>query len=111
MPNHIKSVALLVALSMVAMSAGIAFAQNSGVDSYRGAGEQVQGNVQGGGGGSDQQPPAGGIAGTTGTAGTTSDGGSLPFTGLDLALIVAVGGVLLAVGLGTRRLLRQPDAA
>ena len=110
MPNHIKSVALLLALCVVAMSAGTAFAQSGG-DAYKGSGEQVQGNVQGGGGGGDQQPPASGIAGTTGTAGTTSDGGSLPFTGLDLALIVAVGGALLAVGLGTRRLLRQPDAA
>jgi hypothetical protein len=109
MPHHIKSLAVLLALCVVAMSAGTAFAQSGG-DGYRGPAEQVQGNVQGGGGGGDQ-PLAGGTAGTTETVATTSDGGSLPFTGLDLALIVVVGGALLAVGLGTRRLLRQPDAA
>jgi hypothetical protein len=107
MRNHVKSLTVLLALCAVAMSTGSAFAQTSGVDSYRGAGEQVQGNLQGGG---DQQPLAG-TAGATQTAGTTSDGGSLPFTGLDLALILAVGGALLVVGLGTRRLLRQADAA
>jgi hypothetical protein len=42
------------------------------------------------------------------------DGGSLPFTGLDMALLVAAGGVLVAVGLGMRRLTRlrgQPRLA
>jgi hypothetical protein len=34
-------------------------------------------------------------------------GSSLPFTGLDLALVVAAGGVLLAMGLGIRRLSRS----
>lgn len=37
---------------------------------------------------------------------TEAKGGSLPFTGLDLGLMVAAGGVLLAVGLGMRRLSR-----
>ena len=41
---------------------------------------------------------------------STSSGGKLPFTGLDLALVVAAGGVLLAMGLGIRRLSR-PEAA
>jgi hypothetical protein len=37
-----------------------------------------------------------------------SDSGStLPFTGLDLALVVAAGGVLLGMGLGIRRLSRS----
>jgi hypothetical protein len=34
-------------------------------------------------------------------------GSKLPFTGLDLALVVAAGGVLLAMGLGIRRLSRS----
>jgi hypothetical protein len=34
----------------------------------------------------------------------------LPFTGLDVALIVAAGGVLLAMGLGMRRLSRSEVA-
>jgi hypothetical protein len=33
--------------------------------------------------------------------------GQLPFTGLDIALVVAAGGVLLAMGLGIRRLSRS----
>jgi hypothetical protein len=36
--------------------------------------------------------------------------GDLPFTGLDVALIVAAGGVLLAMGLGMRRLSRSEVA-
>ncbi|MEA2475075.1 MAG: hypothetical protein QOE06_2990 [Thermoleophilaceae bacterium] len=35
---------------------------------------------------------------------------SLPFTGLDVALIVAAGGVLLAMGFGMRRLSRSEVA-
>ncbi|MEA2309975.1 MAG: hypothetical protein QOG41_2149 [Thermoleophilaceae bacterium] len=34
----------------------------------------------------------------------------LPFTGLDIALVVAAGGVLLAMGLGIRRLSRAEVA-
>ena len=34
-------------------------------------------------------------------------GGNLPFTGLDIALVVAAGGVLLAMGMGIRRLTRS----
>ena len=36
--------------------------------------------------------------------------GNLPFTGLDIALVVAAGGVLLAMGLGIRRLSRAEIA-
>ena len=42
---------------------------------------------------------------------TTSDSGSLPFTGLDVALIMAAGGVLLAMGFGIRRLSRVTEVA
>jgi hypothetical protein len=41
---------------------------------------------------------------------TQKDSGKLPFTGLDLALVVAAGGVLLAMGFGIRRLSR-PEVA
>lgn len=37
----------------------------------------------------------------------SNSGSKLPFTGLDLALVVAAGGVLLAMGLGIRRLSRS----
>lgn len=38
---------------------------------------------------------------------TASNRGDLPFTGLDVALIMAAGGVLLAMGFGMRRLSRS----
>jgi hypothetical protein len=43
---------------------------------------------------------------------TKNDTGSsnLPFTGLDIALVVAAGGILLAMGLGIRRLSRTEVA-
>ncbi|HSC01769.1 MAG TPA: hypothetical protein VLC49_00575 [Solirubrobacteraceae bacterium] len=44
---------------------------------------------------------------TTGT-GTTSSG-TLPFTGLDVVLLVAGGGTLLAAGFVVRRLSRRLD--
>ena len=40
-----------------------------------------------------------------------SDNSTLPFTGLDLALVVAAGGVLLGMGLGIRRLSRSSELA
>ena len=36
--------------------------------------------------------------------------GELPFTGFDLALLVAAGGVLLLLGFGIRRFTRAPEA-
>ena len=38
-------------------------------------------------------------------------GGSLPFTGTDVALLLAAGGGLLVLGFGARRLTRRPDTA
>ena len=43
---------------------------------------------------------------------TQSDqGGELPFTGLDLALVVAAGGVLMLLGFGIRRFTRATEVA
>ena len=38
-------------------------------------------------------------------------GGSLPFTGTDVALLLAAGGGLLLLGFGVRRLTRRPGTA
>jgi hypothetical protein len=105
MRHHIRKLTLLLAVFAALAVAGPAFAA-SGDDAYKNSGENVAGNLQGpdqGGGG-----PAGDTAGTDVSAGT---GGALPFTGLDLALIFGVGGLLTAVGLGMRRLTRHADAA
>jgi len=37
--------------------------------------------------------------------------GKLPFTGLDIALVVGAGGLLMALGFGIRRLSRPTDVA
>lgn len=72
------AVALLVGLSW----ASVALAQDPDEVGYGGVGGNVQGGVEGAGGG----------------------GGSLPFTGLDLLLLVAAGALLLAAGVALRRL-------
>jgi hypothetical protein len=41
---------------------------------------------------------------------SSNDSSKLPFTGLDIVLVVAAGGVLLAMGLGIRRLSRTEVA-
>jgi hypothetical protein len=46
---------------------------------------------------------------TTTTTTPASDGGTLPFTGLDIVLLVAGGGTLLAAGFVVRRLSRRLD--
>jgi hypothetical protein len=63
-----------------------------------------------------QDAIAGTGTGPGGTAGSTvgdgsGDGSALPFTGLDVALLVGGGALLLTAGLGMRRLARRPDAA
>jgi hypothetical protein len=51
-------------------------------------------------------------AATTAAPATKSDqGGELPFTGFDLALVVAAGGVLLLLGFGIRRFTRATEVA
>ena len=42
---------------------------------------------------------------------TSDEGGSLPFTGLDIALVIGAGGVLLLLGFGIRRLTSASELA
>jgi hypothetical protein len=98
--RHNMTKFILLAVIALAMTASPAFAQDAQDQGYRSGGEDIAGALQGAGGG--------GGGGET-VSGDT--GGSLPFTGLDIALILGVGGVLFAVGLGTRRLTRHADAA
>lgn len=84
--SAITMLALFVAL------AGPAAAQNG----YEGAGGQVQSQVQ----------DSGSAAGTT-----ASDSGSLPFTGLDVALLAGAGLLLAGAGVAMRRVTRAPGQA
>ena len=92
-----KISSILVALVLCLAFATTAFGQ-SAVDGYNDIGGQVQSGVGGSG-----KPPAA----TTADTGS----GSLPFTGLDVALFAGAGGLLLLAGFGMRRLTRSPDTA
>jgi hypothetical protein len=86
--SAITMLALFVAL------AGPAAAQNG----YEGAGGQVQSQVQ----------DSGSAAGTTAS---DSGSGSLPFTGLDVALLAGAGLLLAGAGIAMRRVTRAPSQA
>jgi hypothetical protein len=99
-------ISLIAALALMGALATTAFAQSS-ADGYSDSAGQIQTQVAGGGGGGGN-PPAGT---STVTPVSDSGGGSLPFTGLDVALLVGAGAALVAAGFGMRRLTRAPDAA
>ena len=89
---------------MLAVGAPAAFAQSGSADD--GYGEPA-GLVQTQVGGGDEAPggESNAPASDTPAAATVSDnGGKLPFTGLDIALMVGAGGLLLLLGFGMRRL-------
>jgi hypothetical protein len=90
-----KTVSVLAALAILLAFSATAYGQSS-IDGYSNEAGQVQENVQGNG----TQPVS-----------ANESGGALPFTGLDLALIAAAGGVLAAGGLAMRRLTRAPGSA
>jgi hypothetical protein len=97
------------ALALILALATTAYGQSS-VDGYNDQGGQIQTTVDNGGG-SGGDGLAGATDPVTTTTTTADDGGSLPFTGLDVALLAAAGGVLAAAGLGMRRLTRAPGTA
>jgi hypothetical protein len=67
------------------VTASVALAQDPTQSGYGGTGGNIQGGVEGGG------------------TGGGSGSGSLPFTGLDLLLLVGAGVLLVAAGLTLRR--------
>lgn len=111
-----KTLAIALASMLMAMSlTSVAFAQSS-VDGYSpddGAVQnQIQGNDDDSGTTPDNSPGTepGTESGTTPQATKSNDSGSLPFTGLDLALLAGAGAVLLGLGLGMRHLTRGPES-
>jgi hypothetical protein len=87
------------------LGAPSAFAQTSAQQGYSTPGGTVQTQIDNGGGGG--RIPASVVSTPESATQAKSSGKSLPFTGLDLVLVVAAGGLLLALGLGMRRLTRS----
>ena len=107
--RRLKNFSIAAAMGiMLTVGAPAAFAQQQGSadDGYGEPAGLVQTQVTGGG---DEQPGAETSAPSSESpapaAATVSDnGGKLPFTGLDVALMVGAGGLLLLLGFGMRRL-------
>ncbi len=98
-------------ISASLMIAAPAFAQSSAQQGYSKPGGTVQTQLDNGGkgtspGASTSTP----VASTPESVTQAKSSGKLPFTGLDLVLVVGAGGILLALGLGMRRLSRSTIA-
>ena len=78
-----------------------ALAQRSGDEGYRSP-NLIAGLEEGSGGGGGGNKPQ---------AAQAADRGDLPFTGADLGVLGAAGGILLALGFGLRRLTHRPSEA
>jgi hypothetical protein len=101
--QHISKFIAVLALS-IAIAPATAFAQaGTSVDPYENEGPQVQERID------QSNPPPNDEEdnGSTPVARTAQDeGGELPFTGLDVALVIGAGALLLGLGVGMRRLTR-----
>ena len=93
-----KLFAVVGATAMLALAAPAGYAAESGTEGYGGS-NVVAGLEQGGGGDSGAPVQA-----------AADEGASLPFTGADLGVLAAAGGLLLGLGLGLRRLTLRPTA-
>lgn len=108
-----KTLAGLMSVVVLALSAAPALAADSSVGAYN-DGNKVAGLQQGSGGGGGGGGDTGGktTSGSSPSASQRSDtGGKLPFTGADLSVLVATGGILLLVGFGLRRMTHGPKHA
>ena len=95
MKTRLTSMVAILVLALVL--AAPAFAQPSSQDGYTDQAGQVQAQV-------DEESSA--PVAVTGSGG--GGGGSLPFTGLDVALIAGAGVLLVGAGIGMQRLTRAP---
>ena len=104
-----KTILIGAVCSALMIGAPAAYAVSSAQQGYSTPGGVVQTQVDNGGktSKSNNSEPAT----QTPAATTQTSSGNLPFTGLDVALIVAAGGLLLLVGFGVRRLSRPADVA
>ena len=91
-------------------AASPAFGVTSAQSGYSKPGGIVETQIQNGGGGGHNP---GSVVSTPehATEAKVQSTGTLPFTGLDLVLVVAAGGLLLGLGLAMRRLTRPTTIA
>jgi hypothetical protein len=97
--------------AMMLLAAPPAFGVTSAQSAYSQPGGIVETQITNHGGGG---PNPGAVVSTperTPPPQSTTSSGTLPFTGLDLVLVVAAGGLLLGLGLGMRRLTRPTGVA
>jgi hypothetical protein len=95
--------------AVMLLGAPSAMAASSAQSGYSKPGGIVQTEIDNGG-----NPNPGAVVENStppGSVTETRSSGSLPFTGLDVVLVVAAGGLLLGLGLGMRRLTRTSDVA
>jgi hypothetical protein len=104
--GSIRGVCVLAAVIAVLALAPAAFAQSSGTG-YGGQAGGAAGQVAGGGG---EAAGAGGGGNVAAEAAEADEGGLLAFTGLDVALIVGGGLLLLASGVALSRMVARNPA-
>jgi hypothetical protein len=105
-----KFVAMLLLSLAIAPATAFAQADNS-VNPYENEGPEVQERIDQGTNPTDEED-----SGSVPVAAAAEDqggggGGELPFTGLDLALVIGAGALLLGLGVGMRRLTRPSREA
>jgi hypothetical protein len=110
--------AALTTVFSLAVAAPV-YAEDSSVEGYGGPGGKIEDTIgprggEGESGAGDTlggQPGAGREAVPIAEVSSPGDeGGALPFTGLDIGLLAAAGALLLALGIGMRRLTRATSA-
>lgn len=98
---RLRNITVGAVLCIALFVAAPAYGQSSAQNGYSQPAGSVQQQLGGKGSDAHHATPA------ASKSANASGGSQLPFTGLDIALVVAAGGVLLAMGLGIRRLSRS----
>jgi hypothetical protein len=99
------SIAVMGVVAAMAMSVPAANAQNPVVQGYgedHGVVQQVQH--------ASKSPPTAAVKQAAASSNSSGSGASLPFTGLDIAIVLALGAVLAGTGVALRRASGGRDA-
>jgi hypothetical protein len=103
-------ITLLASMALVLAMAAPAFSAST-PNGYRDQGGRSQGQVEGALQGNNSSPGNNSPGNSNNTQSVDTNGsGTLPFTGMELGLVLAMGAALLGVGVGLRRVSRPPTA-